>query len=73
MLRSKRGLYERRLEIYRRVPPAEDSVEVDSKEWFFKLILQVKEVFLEILASLTAIISNDLFVSFSRYSRSSEF
>ena len=32
MLRSKRGLYERRLEIYRRVPPAEDSVEVDSKE-----------------------------------------
>ena len=32
MLRSKRGLYERQLEIYRRVPPAEDSVEVDSKE-----------------------------------------
>ena len=32
MLRSKRGLYERRLETYRRVPPAEDSVEVDSKE-----------------------------------------
>ena len=32
MLRSKRGLYERGLEIYRRVPPAEDSVEVDSKE-----------------------------------------
>ena len=32
MLRSKRGLYERRLEIYRRVPPAEDSVGVSSKE-----------------------------------------
>ena len=32
MLRSKRGLYERLLEIYRRVPPAEDSVGVDSKE-----------------------------------------
>ena len=32
MLRSKRGLYERRLEIYRSVPPAEDSVGVDSKE-----------------------------------------
>ena len=32
MLRSKRGLYERRLEIYKSVPPAEDSVGVDSKE-----------------------------------------
>ena len=30
MLRSKRGLYERRLEIYKSVPPAEDSVGVDS-------------------------------------------
>ena len=36
-------------------------------------MLQVKEVFLEILVSLTAIISNDLFVHFSRYSRSSKF
>ena len=67
MLRSKRGLYETRLEIYRRVPPDEDSVEVDSKEWFFKLILQVREVFLEILVSLNTIISNDLFVHFSRF------
>ena len=58
MLRSKRGLYERRLEIYRRVPPAEDSVGVDSKKKFFKLILQVKEVLLEMVVSLTAIISN---------------
>ena len=32
MLRSERGLYERRLEIYKSVPPAEDSVGVDSKE-----------------------------------------
>ena len=32
MLRSKCGLYERQLEIYRSVPPAEDSVGVDSKE-----------------------------------------
>ena len=32
MLRSKRGLYERRLEIYKSVPPAEDSVGVDSEE-----------------------------------------
>ena len=32
VLRSKRGLYERRLEIYWRVLPAEDSVGVDSKE-----------------------------------------
>ena len=32
MLRSKCGLYERRLEMYKRVLPAEDSVEVDSKE-----------------------------------------
>ena len=32
MLRSKRGLYESRLEIYKSVPPAEDSVGVDSKE-----------------------------------------
>ena len=32
MLRSKPCLYERWLEIYRRVPPSEDSVEVDSKE-----------------------------------------
>ena len=36
-------------------------------------MLQVKEVFLEIVVSLTAIISNDLFVHFSRYSRSSKF
>ena len=34
MLRSKRGLYERQLEIYRRVPPAEDSVGVHSKNSF---------------------------------------
>ena len=73
MIRSKRVLYERRLEIYRRVPPAEDSVESDSKKQIFNLILQVREVFLEILVSLTAIISNDLFVHFSRYSRSSKF
>ena len=32
MLRSKRGLCEKRLEIYRSFSPAEDSVEVDSKE-----------------------------------------
>ena len=32
MLRSKRGLYWRRLEIYRKVPHAEDSVRFDSKE-----------------------------------------
>ena len=32
MLRSKCGLYEKQLEIYRRVPPTEDSVGVDSKE-----------------------------------------
>ena len=32
MLRSKRGLYEMRLEIDRSVPPAENSVRVDSKE-----------------------------------------
>ena len=62
MLRSKCSLYEKRLEIYGSDPPAEDSVGVDSKESFFKLILQVKEVFLEILVSLTAIISHDLFV-----------
>ena len=73
MLRPKLGLFERRLETYRRVPPVEDSVGVDSKEWFFKLILQVKEVFLEILVPLTVVISNDLFVYFSRYSRSSKF
>ena len=53
MLRSKRGLYWRRLEIYRKVPHV-------------KLILQVREVFLETLVSLTAIISNDLCVHFSR-------
>ena len=73
MLSSKRGLYERRLEIHRRVPPAEDSAGVNSKESLFNLILQVEEVFLEILVSLTAIISNDLFVHFSRYTRSSKF
>ena len=32
MLRSKRGLYERRLEIDSGVPPAENPVGVDSKE-----------------------------------------
>ena len=32
IFRSKCGLYERLLEMYRRVPPAEDSVWVDSKE-----------------------------------------
>ena len=73
MLRSKCGLYEKRLEIYGSDPPAEDSVGVDSKESFFTLILQVKEVFLEILVSLTAIISNDLFLHFSRYCRPSKF
>ena len=31
---SKRGLYERRLEIYRRVPPAEDSVGLIQKNSF---------------------------------------
>ena len=35
MLSSQRGLYDRRLEIYRMVPPAEDSMQVDSKEYFF--------------------------------------
>ena len=73
MLRTKRCLYERRLEIYRRAPPPEDSVGVDSKEQFFKLILQVNEVFLEILFSFTAIVSNYVFLHFSRYSRSSKF
>ena len=32
MLRSKRGLYERQLEIYKSVPLSEYSVGVDSKE-----------------------------------------
>ena len=73
MLRSHHGLSESRLEIYRRVPPAADSVGVDSKEYFLKSMLQVKEVFLEILDSLTAIISNDLSVHFSRQSRSSTY
>ena len=73
MLRSKCSLYEKRLEIYGSDPPAEDSVGVDSKESFLKLILHFKEVFLESLISLTTIISNDLFVDFSRYSRSSKF
>ena len=50
--RSRCGLYKSRLEIYRRAIPPADSVGVDSKEWFY-LILQVKEVFLEILVSLT--------------------
>ena len=70
MLRSKPGSYERQLEICRRAPPVNDSVGVDSKDFFFKLVLQVKEVFLKIPVSLTAIISNDLFVHFSRYTRS---
>ena len=54
----------------RRVSPAEDYVEIDSKEYFLKLILLIKEVFLEIPVSLTAVISNDLFVHLSRYYRS---
>ena len=58
------------MEIYRRVSPAEDYVGIDSKEYFLKLILPVKEVFLEIPVSLAAVISNDLFVHFSRYYRS---
>ena len=70
MLRSKPRSYERQLEICRRAPPVDDSVGVDSKEFFFKLVLQVKEVFLKIPVSLTAIISNDLFVHFSRHTRS---
>ena len=70
MLRSKWDLHERRLEIYRRVSPAEDYVGIDSKEYLLKLILPVKEVFLEIPVSLTAVISNGLFVHFSRYCRS---
>ena len=69
-LRSKWGFHERRLEICRRVSPAEDYVGIDSKEYFLKLILPVKEVFLEIPVSLAAVISNDLFVHFSRYYRS---
>ena len=36
-------------------------------------MLQVKEVFSEILVSPTAVISNDFFVHFSRYSISSKF
>ena len=70
MLRSKWGLHDRRLEIYRRVSPAEDYLGIDSKEYFLKLILPIKEVFLEIPVSLTAVISNDLFVHFSWYYRS---
>ena len=38
MLRSKRGLYERRLETYRRVPHADDFVGLDLKGWFFKAL-----------------------------------
>ena len=64
------GLYERQLDICRRFPPAEGFAGIDLKGWFLKLILQIKEVFLEILVSFTVIISNDLFVHFSRYSRS---
>ena len=70
---SKYGLYERQLDICRRFPPAEGFAGIDLKGWFLKLILQIKEVFLEILVSFTVIISIDLFVHFSRYSRSWKF
>ena len=50
-----------------------DSVGVNSKEQLFKLTLEVREVFLDILVSLTAIMSKFLFVHFNKYTRSSKF
>ena len=38
IFKSLRILYDKRLAIYRSVPPAEDSVGVCSKEWLFNTI-----------------------------------
>ena len=50
-----------------------DSVGVNSKEQLFKLTLEVREVFSDILVSLTAIMSKFLFAHFNKYIRSSKF
>ena len=55
------------------VPPAVDSVGVNSKEQWFKLMLEVKEVFFIILVSLVVTISKTLFVHFNKCCRSSKF
>ena len=47
-------------------PPAVDSVGVNSKKKFFKSILECKEVFFIILATLTAAISKTLSVHFNK-------
>ena len=54
------------------MPPAEDSIGVNSMAQFFRLILVLKEVCFVIVVSLTAIMSNTLFVHLSRWSRSSK-
>ena len=51
--------------MYMRVPPALDSVGVDSKEQLCKFVLYISEVVLVILVSLTAAISKTLFVDFT--------
>ena len=52
------------------IPPAINSVGVNSKEKLFKLMLEFKEVFFIIL---TATISKTLFVHFDKCCRSSSF
>ena len=55
------------------MPPAEDSVGVNSMAHFLRLILVVREVCFVVLVSVTAIMPNTLFVNLSRWSRSSKF
>ena len=52
---------------------SEYSVGVNSKEQFFRLKLEVRNVSFAILASLAVITPNTLFVHLSRWSRSSRF
>ena len=54
------------------VPSTVDSIEVDSKEELFKLTLEVREVFLNILVSQTGIKSRIFFVHFNKYTWSSK-
>ena len=73
MFKSWQDLYERWLAIYKRVTPAEDSVGVNSIEYFLMFRLFVMETFFAILISVIAILSKLLFVKLRRCWRSWKF
>ena len=70
---SRKDSYAKWSAIYNKVPPALDSVRINSKEKFGILIFFTVLVFFNNLAYDTAIISKLVLVVLSKYSRSSKF